>query len=288
MILYKNATDLAAYLQKQKSMGQAVSFVPTMGALHEGHLSLVRAAKKQSGIVVCSIFVNPTQFNDPKDFQKYPVTIEKDIFFLEKNAVDALFLPSVEGLYPNGLKDMETYELGPLENIWEGKYRPGHFQGVCQVMRRLLDIVQPDHLYMGQKDFQQCMVVKKLLQIIQSPTLLHDCPTLRESDGLAMSSRNMRLTDSERKKATAIYQALSYLKTVVREGNFPEILEKAASILKSNDFRIDYITLVDAETLQPATVWVKGIDLVCLIAAYQHEVRLIDNMMMSPGRDDGK
>jgi pantoate--beta-alanine ligase len=161
MILFKRAAELAAYLETKAREGLLPCFIPTMGALHQGHLSLIKAAKAMNGITVCSIFVNPTQFNDPGDFHKYPVTIEKDIYLLEKQGADLLFLPGIAEIYPDGTDHLERYDLGYLETILEGKYRPGHFQGVCQVMRRLLAIVRPAHLFMGQKDYQQCMVLKK-------------------------------------------------------------------------------------------------------------------------------
>src|ERR1700737_4918300 len=162
MILFKRAGDLTRWLKEQHSRGKSIGFVPTLGALHPGHISLIDISKKSTGITVCSIFINPTQFNDPKDFEKYPITIEKDIYLLEKAGTDALFLPEVDDVYPGGTKELEKYELGGLETLLEGKYRPGHFQGVCQVMRRLLDLVAPDDLFMGQKDYQQCMVVRRL------------------------------------------------------------------------------------------------------------------------------
>src|SRR6186713_3613916 len=161
MILFKRAGDLAAWLAQQRKGGKTIGFVPTLGALHAGHISLIDISKRSAGVTVCSIFVNPTQFNDPNDFQKYPVTLEKDIYLLETAGTDVLFLPELSEVYPNGTKDLEHYDLGRLETIFEGKYRPGHFQGVCQVMRRLLDFVVPDDLFMGQKDYQQCMVVRR-------------------------------------------------------------------------------------------------------------------------------
>src|SRR3984957_11141081 len=159
MIIFKRSGDLFGWLKNETARGRSIGFVPTMGALHAGHISLVTISKKETDITICSIFVNPTQFNDPKDYQKYPVTLEKDIALLEAAGTDALFLPEVVDNYAGGTGRLETYELGNLERILEGKYRPGHFQGVCQVMRRLLDLVRPDHLFMGRKDYQQCMVV---------------------------------------------------------------------------------------------------------------------------------
>lgn len=266
MILFKKKDDLNRYLDQQRNSGATIGFVPTLGALHEGHISLIAISKKTTTLTVCSIFVNPTQFNDPKDFQKYPVTIEKDIILLENIGADVLFLPELDEMYPGGTKDLETYDLGPLETILEGKYRPGHFQGVCQVMRRLLQLVKPDELFMGQKDYQQCMVVKRLIHLMGWTIIFHSCPIIREADGLAMSSRNVRLTPDERQRATAIYKALNDL-------------PHARQILEEAQFRIDYIAIADAETLQPVEPGTKGA--VALIAAFQGEVRLIDNKVLS-------
>src|SRR6201995_3614662 len=184
MILFRRTGDLAGWLKSQKEAGKSIGFVPTLGALHAGHISLIDISKKTTTLTVCSIFVNPTQFNDPKDFEKYPKTIEKDIILLENAGVEVLFLPELDEMYPDGTKNLETYDLGPLETILEGKYRPGHFQGVCQVMRRLLELVRPDDLFMGQKDYQQCMVVARLLELMGMGTKLHPCPIVREADGL--------------------------------------------------------------------------------------------------------
>ena len=286
MILIKRAGDLARWLREQRSAGKQIGFVPTMGALHSGHISLIDISKKAVPVTVCSIFVNPTQFNDPKDFQKYPITIEKDIYLLEKAGTDVLFLPESAELYPGGTKGLENYDLGPLEQLLEGKYRPGHFQGVCQVVRRLLDIVQPDHLFMGQKDYQQCMVIRRLLEITGSAVLLHPCPIVREPDGLAMSSRNMRLSEIEREKATAIFRALSLIRELnaaAGPGPIPdraEMIQRASSILEQNDFRIDYVEIADPVTLEPVMHWTGQEKVIALVAAFQGEVRLIDNMIL--------
>jgi pantoate--beta-alanine ligase len=272
MILIKRAGDLAGWLEQQRVTGRSIGFVPTLGALHAGHISLIDISKKSTSLTVCSIFVNPTQFNDPTDFQKYPITLEQDIYQLERAGTDVLFLPEVNEMYPGGTEKLERYDLGELETILEGKFRPGHFQGVCQVMRRLLDIVRPDHLFMGQKDYQQCMVVRRLLELMGARTQLHPCPIIREADGLAMSSRNLRLTETERKNAPAIYRALVLLK----EGGS---VEQARKILEQADFRIDYVAIADAKTLMPVTAAGEG-DSVALIAAFQGEIRLIDNMIL--------
>lgn len=291
MILFKKADDLSRWLEKQRLAGRSIGFVPTMGALHEGHISLIDISKKNTEITVCSIFVNPTQFNDPKDFQKYPITIEKDIHLLEKADTDVLYLPEVAEMYPDGVNGLEKYDLGRLESLLEGAFRPGHFQGVCQVMRRLLEAVRPDHLFMGQKDYQQCMVVRRLLEIMGIPTVLHPAPIIREVDGLAMSSRNQRLSEDQRRNAIAIYKALTRLKEGWGQGiwdegagdlaaKVEELTWEAISFLEAHGFRVDYVVIADAVTLEQVTLDKQPA--IALIAAFLGEVRLIDNMPLQP------
>ena len=290
MILLKKVDDLSRWLGKQRLEGKSIGFVPTMGALHEGHISLIDISKKSTGITVCSVFVNPTQFNDPKDFQKYPVTIEKDIHMLEKAGTDILFLPDVKEIYPQGINGLEKYDLGRLELLLEGAFRPGHFQGVCQVMRRLLEAVRADHLFMGQKDYQQCMVVRRLLEIIGLPTLLHPSPIVREADGLAMSSRKIRLSGEQRQQAVAIFQALTRMKQGWGEGiwdegvadisgKIEELTWEAISFLEAHAFRVDYVAIADPVTLEPLGAGQRAA--VGLVAAFMGEVRLIDNMTLN-------
>jgi pantoate--beta-alanine ligase len=282
MILFKRAGDLTRWLDQQRISGKSIGFVPTLGALHAGHISLIAISKKTAGMTVCSIFVNPTQFNDPKDFQKYPITLEKDIALLEQAGTDVLFLPEVEEVYPEGTSGLEHYDLGRIETLLEGQYRPGHFQGVCQVMRRLLDVVRPDDLFMGQKDYQQCMVLLRLLELRGMPTRLHRCPILREPDGLAMSSRNMRLTPDQRQKATAIYKAIQS----IRDGwgsaePISALITAATGLLETAGFRVDYVSIADATTLEPLHSRMPAKPgSVALIAAFLGEVRLIDNMVL--------
>jgi pantoate--beta-alanine ligase len=281
MILFKKTERFRAYLQNARNNGNTIGFAPTMGALHTGHISLMAASRQENQLTVASIFVNPAQFNDKKDFEKYPVTIEQDIELLVSAGCDALFLPSAEEIYPEGYSQPSQYPLGYLETILEGKFRPGHFQGVCKVMNRLLDIVQPDNLYMGQKDYQQCMVVKRLLAIMPSPAILHTCPTLREPDGLAMSSRNTRLNAAERKKAVTISRTLTYLKENIKPGLLTNLIGEGTALLTSQDFRVDYVSIADAQTLELLTAWDGKQKIVALIAAFQNEVRLIDNMFLN-------
>jgi pantoate--beta-alanine ligase len=281
MILFKKRAELGAYREKVRQQGLSVGFAPTMGALHSGHLSLIHAAKKTNSLTVASIFVNPTQFNDPKDYQKYPVTLENDIALLEEAGCDILFLPAVTEIYPEGSQATQHFDLGYLETILEGKFRPGHFQGVCNVMQRLLNLVKPDNLYMGQKDYQQCMVIKQLLQLMNSTTRLHTCTTLREHDGLAMSSRNMRLNATERQQAIAIYETLLYIKNHFRQTSLSSLQKYATDYLQQKGFsKVDYIAFANADNLTLLTQWNGTDPLVVLVAAFLNEVRLIDNMLL--------
>lgn len=278
MLIIRKSNDLSKYLGNSSLDGMSVGFVPTMGALHQGHMSLIKQARQQDKITVCSIFVNPTQFNDPKDFEHYPKTIEQDIYMLEKEKCDVLFLPEVLDIYPEGTDNLRHYQLGYLETVLEGKFRPNHFQGVCQVMNRLMAIVNPDHLYLGQKDYQQCMVITKLLDIIQSKAGIIIVPTLREPDGLAMSSRNRRLDETECEKAPAIFKALSFIKKNIQPGVPFPVLEKAREMLIQHDLVPDYIEVANADTLELVTDWDGKTKLVALIAAFMGKVRLIDNL----------
>ena len=280
MIILNEVSALKKVIDKAASENRSMGFVPTMGALHAGHLSLINSAKKSTDITICSIFVNPVQFNDPKDYEKYPVTIEKDVEFLENAGTDFLFLPSVSEMYPGGTKDLEHYDLGYLESILEGKYRPGHFQGVAQVMARLLDFTEPDQLFMGQKDYQQCMVVQKLIDTKKLKTRLVICPTIRESDGLAMSSRNLRLNSEERKKATAIFEALRFVKANITEGDLAHLEIEAAMMLSAKGFKVDYLEIAKADDLELLNEWNGRDKLVVLTAAFLNEIRLIDNILI--------
>lgn len=294
MILFKKARDLRKWLDIQQENGRTAGFVPTMGALHKGHISLLTAASQQHPVTVCSIFVNPTQFNDPKDFEKYPVTIEKDIRLLEEAGCDVLFLPSVKEMYPGGTGQAATsgqtgtdthYDLGYLETVLEGKFRPGHFQGVCMIVQRLLEIVKPQGLYLGQKDYQQCMVISRLVELMgESKNIaVTICPTLRESDGLAMSSRNMRLNEAERKQAVVISKTLFRIKEKIQPGDLFAIKKEAVAMLQENGFKVDYVEIASAKDLSLVDHWDGRQSLVALIAAFMNEVRLIDNMLLASG-----
>jgi pantoate--beta-alanine ligase len=254
-----------------------------MGALHEGHLSLIRYANRESDLCTASIFVNPTQFNDPADFKKYPVTIESDIQLLGEAGCDVLFLPVVEEVYRPGSPAPGHYQLGYLETILEGEFRPGHFQGVCMVVERLLNLVRPDDLFIGQKDYQQCLVIRRLLELtgLGQNIRLHISPTLREQDGLAMSSRNMRLRPEARKKAPEIYRTLCFIRDHINNKDFASLKEEATRRLTGKQFTVDYVEIADAATLLPADRGDGQQKLVALVAAFLDEVRLIDNMLLS-------
>ena len=281
MIIARTVTALhAAAYRFTDDPSLKVGFVPTMGALHEGHLSLIKESKKQNALTVCSIFVNPAQFNNKEDLKHYPRLIEDDILLLHTNKCDVLFLPREDEVYPPTLP-LRHFDLGYLENIFEGEFRPGHFQGVCKVVDRLLDIVQPDDLYLGQKDYQQCMVLAKLLELREhklSP-LLHIQPTLREHGGLAMSSRNLRLSAEEREKATAIFKTLSRLKAEYNVNNITGLESYATENLKKAGLDPDYVALVNAKTLLKPSSPTDTV--VALVAATVGKVRLIDNMLLT-------
>ena len=260
----------------------SIGFVPTMGALHNGHISLIQTALAENELVIGSIFVNPTQFTEQSDFEKYPSSIEADIFKLEKAGCDVLFLPAVADMYPNGSSPTRQYDLGFLDTILEGEFRPGHFQGVCQVVQRLLDIVAPGKLYLGQKDFQQCLVLKKMIALLDIKTSIIICPTQREPDGLAMSSRNSRLAPAERAKASYLNRALKSIKENLREGDLAQLQRNAKEILTKQDIKVEYVTIANAQTLEIIQYWDGKTELVALVAAYIHEVRLIDNLLLNP------
>jgi len=283
MVICKTAAILENTLKKYYTNNINIGFVPTMGALHNGHIALIEESKQQCAITVASIFVNPTQFNDKNDFEKYPITIENDIFLLEKAGCDIIFLPSVNEIYSDGIDNLKHYELSYLEEILEGKYRKGHFQGVCNVVERLLLMVKPTILFLGQKDYQQCMVVSKLVELMnwQNKLKLVMVPTIREENGLAMSSRNRRLTEEERTKAAAIYNNLLYMKNNFERLPFNGLIKRAEEELLKNGFlKIDYISICNAQNLQPIAEYKEGVKLVVLIAAFIGEVRLIDNLLL--------
>lgn len=279
MIIFKQSNRISQYIASLQQLGKSTSFVPTMGALHPGHISLIENARKQSDVVISSLFVNPTQFNDQQDFDKYPVSIENDIDMLEQAGCHLLFLPSVKEMYPLGLAKGKHYELGYLETVLDGAYRPGHFQGVCRVVELLLHIVHPDKMLLGQKDYQQCMVLTRMVKSEKLKTTIIICPTQREADGLAMSSRNVRLTPEYRKKAPLLYQCLQGIKNQIQPGPVNSIKKQAMDRLTAAGFIPDYLEVANANTLELLDVWDGKTPLVALVAAFAGEVRLIDNLV---------
>jgi pantoate--beta-alanine ligase len=281
MIIFKEASGIGYYLRKKRELVAGIGFVPTMGALHRGHMALIEASVKAAKLTVCSIFVNPTQFNDPADFAKYPVTLEKDLKMLSDSGADIVFLPEVREIYPEGMKNLVHYPLGDLETVLEGKYRSGHFQGVCQVVHRLLDIINPGILFMGQKDYQQCMVVQHLIDLYKIPVRLETCSTIREETGLAMSSRNMRLSVEDRIRAAEIYKTLQGIMKQLQPGSLTYIKEKAITNLTRSGFKVDYLEICHARKLTNIDNWDGESPLVALVAAFLGEVRLIDNLVLT-------
>lgn len=253
-----------------------------MGALHEGHLDLIRQAKKQYDRVICSIFVNPTQFNDPADLAKYPRTIEKDLEALALTGADFVYFPEVSDVYPPN-SSPETYQFGTLESVLEGAHRPGHFEGVGMVVARLLRITEPDGLFLGEKDYQQCMVLKSLLQQMQWDTKvqLHICATRRESNGLAMSSRNQRLSEEGKKQAALLYEIMNSCKDRYQQFSPDQLSDWAIHSLEAQgNIRAEYFSFADATHLQPVQNWNESPSVRVLVAAWVEDVRLIDNALL--------
>lgn len=282
MIVVNTRNDLQETLENHRVLGKTVGFVPTMGALHMGHLSLLEQAKTENDIVVCSIFVNPTQFNDPKDLDKYPRPIENDIDMLQSVNCDILFLPEVNEMYSNN--EVWDHSFGEIETLWEGAMRPGHFKGVGQIVYKLLSLVHPNKSYFGQKDYQQTVIVKKLCKDFSLPTEIIVCKVIREANGLAMSSRNIRLTETERQEASKIYEALMSSKMLIQQKiyNIPYIIEQAtAKLLEINSVKLEYISIVDAENMLPLSEINENSKQLMIIALRIGNTRLIDNMFIN-------
>jgi pantoate--beta-alanine ligase len=280
--VFQTVAELQKYLLEINGLHkQTIGFVPTMGALHEGHISLIRASKAKTDITVCSIFVNPTQFNDLSDFNRYPVRIDQDLEMLLKADCDVAFIPSFEEIYPSGTLEQADVTLGITGSSLEGAFRPGHFEGVMQVVKRLLEIVRPDMLFLGQKDFQQCMVISKLIQRYNMPVRLVVSETLREPDGLAMSSRNMRLNGAEHQAAVKLSQAIFYIRDHLAGQPLTQLIEEQKKLLSQDPLiEVEYIQAVRADTLEPLQQYDAATKAAILIAAKVGSVRLIDNVLV--------
>ncbi len=280
MRIFKKVADLQNWLNAERENGEKIGFAPTMGALHAGHLELIRMAKRADCLAVASIFVNPTQFNDPKDLEKYPRLPEKDTALLLSADCDVLFMPPVEEVYPPGIDLTIELDFRQLDKVMEGVFRPGHFKGMATVVKRLIDIVQPQRLYMGQKDFQQLSIVRDMIRQLQLPVELVMCPTMREPDGLAMSSRNMRLTPEMRAVASVIHRTLLWAKTAFEQRPADEVQAEAMQRLAGAGLKPEYFDIVDGISLLPVQQWADSEFVVTCTAAFAGEVRLIDNEVM--------
>lgn len=278
-IIYDRSTLVKKRAEWENRSGK-IGFVPTMGALHAGHISLIQAASVQTDFVVASIFVNPTQFNNQQDFLKYPVSVDQDLEMLMQAGCDAVFLPSVEDIYPSDGHRKYTLDLGYIGQCLEAAKRPGHFEGVVEVVHILFSLVRPDKVFFGAKDYQQVMVIRKLLKDTGWPIELISCPTVREPDGLAMSSRNRRLTPEYRQMALLLSQTLEKLKNADRNVSIPVLTKGYIEDLNKMDaLEVDYLELVDYQTLKPLSEWNPKGENLAVIAVQVGEVRLIDNLL---------
>lgn len=270
--------ELQQLVTEAKAQGKKVGFVPTMGALHEGHLFLVRKCKDENEVCVVSIFVNPTQFNNPEDLEKYPRTPENDCRLLESAGCDLVFMPEVSEMYPQ--PDTREFHFGPIGEVMEGKMRPGHFNGVAQVVSKLFDMVTPDQAYFGEKDFQQVAIIREMVRQLQSPVKIIQVPIVREESGLALSSRNMRLTDEQRRQAVAISRTLFASKDAIADMSVAETIDAVVAAINAvPSLETEYFEIVDGDTMQPVQNWEDSEYIVGCITVYCGEVRLIDNII---------
>ena len=278
-MLITTIKEIQGYLNGKTAQGQSIGFVPTMGALHKGHLALVNRSKMENNLTVCSIFVNPIQFNNQDDLKKYPRTLIHDSKLLKESGCDVIFAPDASEMYPESETPCIDVEFGMLGNVMEGKFRPGHFIGVAIVVKKLFDIVHPARAYFGKKDFQQLAIIRHMVSTLHLPVEIVACETVREADGLAMSSRNMRLTIAERNLAPKIYQVLSKLKGKARKLPVRELKEWAIKKIQENsELRVEYFEIGDKESLLPLENWRQKERAMAFTAVFLGDVRLIDNI----------
>jgi pantoate--beta-alanine ligase len=276
--IFNRKQALHSYLDELRSQAKTIGFVPTMGALHAGHLSLIEQAKQKADIIVCSIFVNPTQFNDKKDLENYPRPVEDDIKKLEQAFCDILFIPEVDEMYNSTEK--WSIELDNLDNILEGKIRPGHYQGVTQIVKKLFDIIKPDFAFFGQKDYQQYMVISYMVKKLRIKVKLVLCAIIREKDGLAMSSRNIYLSPQDRQNSLALFHALSKFRDLYKTKSISQLKIEITSFLKSAPgIEMEYFEIFNAKSFQPASSKRAG-SIIALVAAKVGSIRIIDNMII--------
>ena len=284
MIIVKSISELRLLLTGERQTGKRIGFVPTMGALHNGHLSLVKYCTEANEVCVVSIFVNPTQFTNKLDLMVYPRTPEKDCALLESSGCNYVFIPSVAEMYPE--PDTRIFELGVVAEVMEGVFRPGHFNGVAQIVSKLFDAVEPDHAYFGEKDFQQIAVVREMVRLLNIPVQIVSCPTVREADGLALSSRNVRLSAELRQIAPFIAATLEESCIFVPEQSVREVTDWVVNTLnRVPGLRVEYFEIVDGKTLQPIHDWEESAEPVGCIAVFCGEVRLIDNVKFRRQRE---
>ena len=278
MIVYRTKSELIRHLDDLRGKQKSIGLVPTMGALHQGHISLVTRSTNENDYTVASIFVNPAQFNDSSDLEKYPRTPEKDLELLQKNRVDVVFMPPVEEMYPES--DRRLFDLGGLDQVLEGATREGHFNGVAQIVSKLFQITEPHRAYFGQKDFQQLVIIRHLTQILNLGLEVVSCPIIREKDGLAMSSRNIRLGRKERKEAPFIYQTLAKAVEIRRKFSPDELKAWVRTRFDQHPlFELDYFEIIEDKALKPVRSWKEEVNKVACIAVILGGIRLIDNMI---------
>lgn len=278
MKIVNTIEELSSHLQATRDGGRSIGFVPTMGALHKGHTELMRIAREQNQVVVASIFVNPTQFNNPNDLRNYPRTLDEDLSKCEQVGVDIVFAPTVEEIYPE--TDTRKFEFGNLDKVMEGKHRPGHFNGVAQVVSKLFDAVDPTRAYFGQKDYQQLAVIRHLVEMLKLDIEIIGCPTIRENDGLAMSSRNMLLTPDQRKSSPLIAKTLFEARNKKEQFSVKELMRWVVNQINSDPLlNVEYFEIANAKTLEPIGDWSESAEAVGCIAVQVGDVRLIDNIL---------
>ncbi len=279
MKVFESKKELKSDLLFLKENQKTIGFVPTMGALHQGHISLIERAKKECDVVVCSIFVNPTQFDNKKDLELYPITLEDDIKLLQKVACDSVFIPSVKEMYPEETKSRK-YDFGGIEKEMEGAFREGHFNGVGTIVHRFFEIVAPNKAFFGEKDFQQLQIIKKLVEIEKMPIEIIGCPIFREQDGLAMSSRNKRLSEEMRKEAPLIYQVLKEVQKQIKQKTIQDIESWVKQKFEESKLELEYFLISDVQTLKPTQVLNEEKKYRAFVAAFAGDIRLIDNIAL--------
>ena len=286
MIVYRSKEDLSRHLDSLRRENNSIGLVPTMGALHRGHASLVEKAARENDVVVVTIFVNPTQFNDPGDLENYPRTLDRDLDLLQKLESDLVFVPSVQEMYPE--EDERIFDLDPLDKVMEGKHRKGHFNGVAQIVSKLFQLSLPHRAYFGQKDFQQLVIIRRLTALLKLDIQIVPCPIIREKDGLAMSSRNVRLSKHFRKKALVLNRMLHFANKTFESDDFEQMKGSATQQIEAAGLKPEYFELVDGKTLLPVSSLNDSNYIVALVAAWAGDIRLIDNMILKLEVDSEK